>query len=411
MNRLLLLAAGATLLAACSDSSTETPLAPNPPGINAAMGASAQVTTAANDGAGSLRAAIEAANADPSITHILIKNNLGTVALESPIHYLGSQALTINGSGLTLDGTALSAGEPGFLADGGADLKITGLSIENAPGYGLQVEVPSNATGVKSLTLDRFTVRNSGLHGVLMNDQATPLLSPNPEDGDVIDPAVAQGGSDAGVVVRITNSTFENNGFEALDNDGVRINEGGNGHLDFSISGSNTTGNGADGIELDERGAGNAVFSVMHTSITENGFFDLNTPPEDRDLDDGIDVDEWGDGDVIGRFVQVNANDNAEQGVDLNENEAGDLKVTMVNVEGSRNGQEGIEFEEDDDVAGGGNIDADLRGITTNGNGVPGLEDDEGGSGDGGLKSREKGNGDNYTRIVGAVSSNNLSPD
>jgi hypothetical protein len=405
MNRLLLVAAGALALAACSDSSTEPALAPDVAGINAANGAAAHVTTSASAGAGSLRDAIEAANTDPSITHIQVRKNLGTVALEEPIYYGGPQDLTIHGGGLVLDASGLGAGESGFLADGGGDLTVTHLTIEHAPGYGLQVEVPSDATGVQSLTLDGVTVRNSGLHGVLMNDQATPLFSPFPEDGDVDDPADAQGGSNASLRVRITRSTFENNGFDALDNDGIRINEGGNGHLDFDMSGSRATGNGADGIELDERGAGNAVFRVTHTDILENGFFDLNTPPASRDLDDGMDVDEWGDGDIIGRFVQVTANDNAEQGLDLNENEAGDLRVTMQSVEGSRNGQEGIELEEDDDVAGGGNIEADFARITTNGNGL--IEDDEGAFGDGGLKSREKGAGDNNTRVAGALSTDN----
>ena len=405
MNRRLLVAAGALALAACSDSSTEPTLTPSVPGMNAASGAAAQVTTSANSGDGSLRAAIEAANVDPSITHVQVKKDLGTVPLETSIHYSGSQDLTIDGGGLVLDASGLGAGEPGFLADGGGDLKVGNLTIDGAPGYGLQVEVPSDASGVQSLTLDGVIVRNNGLHGVLMNDQATPLLSPFPEDGDVTDPAEAQAGSGAGLVVRVTNSRFEDNGWAALDNDGIRINEGGDGDLDFSVAGSRMQGNGADGIELDERGAGNAVFSVLHTDILENGFFDLNTPLATRDLDDGMDVDEWGAGDIVGRFVQVTANENAEQGLDLNENEAGDLRVTMQNVEGSRNGQEGIELEEDDDEAGGGNIDADFARVTTNGNGL--YADDEGAFGDGGLKSREKGVGDNHTRVVGAISRNN----
>jgi hypothetical protein len=406
MNRLLLLATGATLLVACSDSITAPPAAPE---LNPALGASTQVTSSADDGEGSLRAAIEAANADPSITLIQVKENLGTIALQSPIHFEGSQDLIIHGGDVVLDGTSVGAGQPAFLADGGGDLTISHLTIDDAPGYGLQVEVPSGSDGVQSLSLDRVRVRRSGLHGVLMNDQATPLLSPFPEDGDVDDPADAQDGSDASLVVRITHSTFEDNGFDAIDNDGVRINEGGIGGIDFAIGHSRTAGNGADGIELDERGPGDARFTVQQTDILENGFFDFNTPEAERDLDDGIDVDEWGEGDLIGQFVQVKANDNAEQGVDLNENEAGDLRVTMHQVQGSDNGQEGIEFEEDDDVAGSGNLDADLNGVTTNGNGRdPELADDEGAFGDGGLKSREKGAGNNYITVRQAVSINNV---
>ena len=401
MNRLLLVAAGATLLAACSDSPTD-PTATPP--ISAASGSSTQVTTSADAGEGSLRAAIEAANAEASITTIQVARNLGTVALVTTIHYTGSQALTINGGNLVLNAADLGNGESGFLADGGGDLKITDLTIENAPGVGLEVQVPSNETGTQSLTLDKFTVRNSGLHGVLMNDQDDPLTDP----ATVPSPG-AQGGSDVSLVVQVTNSLFENNGFESIDNDGIRINEGGLGNLDFAISGSLTQANGADGIELDERGAGSVVFDITKTDLLENGFFGIEKPFNERDLDDGIDVDEWGAGDLIGTFAHVKSNGNAEQGVDLNENEAGNLGVTMTDVEGSGNGQEGIEFEEDDDRADGGDINAVLSQITTNDNGH--WEDDEGGLGDGGLKSREKGAGDNNTQVLVATSIGNLAGD
>jgi hypothetical protein len=261
------------------------------------------------------------------------------------------------------------------------------------------VEVPAAAEGVQALSLDGVTVRGSGLHGVLMNDQATPDLSPNPEDGDVTDPADAQGGSAASLEVRITASTFEDNGNAALDYDGLRLNEGGMGGIEVTVLGSRFEGNGADGVEFDERGPGSVAFTVQQTVITGNGFYDLATAPEDRDLDDGIDVDEWGEGDIIGRMVQVSANDNAEEGIDLNENEAGDLRIEMHQVEASGNPEEGIDLEEDDDVIGGGHLVADLTGIVANDNGTT--------DGDGGVKLRERGDGDILTRLVNILATGN----
>ncbi len=157
------------------------------------------------------------------------------------------------------------------------------------------------------------------------------------------------------------------------------------------MRGTRFLGNGADGLELDERAAGDATFSLRNTELVGNGSF------TEEDLDDGIDVDEGGDGDLIGRFNNVVASRNFEQGVDLNENDVGDLRVTMADVKAAENGEEGIEFEEDDDVAGGGDIVAELVRITTRGNG----------GGDGGLKLREKGEGSLNARIAQVVSVDN----
>jgi hypothetical protein len=89
-------------------------------------------------------------------------------------------------------------------------------------------------------------------------------------------------------------------------------------------------------------------------------------------------------------------NRNFEQGVDLNENGMGDLRVFMADVSATENQEEGIEFEEDDDVAGGGGIEAELERVTARANG--------GAGGDAGIKLREKGEGNLVARLVDAVS-------
>lgn len=373
----------AVLVTACSDSTT-VPL--EAPGLSAALGTSVMVTTAADDGPGSLRAALAAASVDPGLGLIRVGPGLGTIALQSPLVYGGSHPLRIHGAGVVLDGSGLGAGESVFVADGGGDLVLTDLTATDAPAYGILVIVPEAAQGVLRVELDRVVVRGNGLHGVLVNDQTEYLTDPDSE---------SEAGSDAGIELRVTAAWVDDNGNAALDYDGLRVNEGGPGDIVAVIQGSRFTGNGADGVELDERGPGSARFAIQQSDLLENGAFST------EDLDDGIDVDEAGEGDIVAEFVQVRANHNSEQGVDLNENGPGDLRVTMHQVEGSGNGEEGIEFEEDDDVAGGGDLVADLTGVTTNGNG---LADD----GDAGLKLREKGDGRLEARLVNIAALANL---
>jgi hypothetical protein len=380
--------AGLLVLSACSDRSAP----PLDPSFDASgSGASAAVTSSADDGPGSLRAAIAAANADPSVRVIQLATGLAPIELQSSLVYSGWQPLTVHGSGVVLDGAALAPGASAFLADGGADLSFSSLTVRHAPGNGIEVQVPAGAHGTLVLTFASVTVSDNGFFGVLINDQTNPLA-----DREVDPLEDFEAGSDAGLVVRVTNSVIRGNGLAALDNDGFRINEGGLGGIDATVLGTVFAGNGADGLELDERAAGDARFTIQQSTLSENGAYDVVTDP-----DDGIDVDEAGDGDIDGHFVHVEASDNSEQGVDLNENDAGDLRVVMTQVEGSGNGEEGIEFEEDDDFAGGGDIYAELRGVTTDGNG---RADD----GDAGLKLREKGTGLLVARVVQAWATGNL---
>jgi hypothetical protein len=135
------------------------------------------------------------------------------------------------------------------------------------------------------------------------------------------------------------------------------VNEGGTGDLNLVVRNTLATHNGADGIELDVQGDGDVVFTLSGVQITGNGSFHEVFPPadpEDIDLDDGMDVDESSDGDLIGTVSNSLANDNFEEGWDFNENDAGDFLVSLTNVRASRNLEEGVDFEEDDDFASGG---------------------------------------------------------
>lgn len=385
----VVLAGFLVIVAACS----ENPAAPGAGDMESntaiassvSTGESVKVTNNANSGPGSFRSAVAAANADAAITSIKFDKGLGPVAIAQTVTYTGAQALEINGSGNEIVGAALAAGQDAFVANGGGDLKVRRLTVRNAPGVGIKVLVPLTETGVVEVTFQDVVVRNNGLHGALINDQSGYLVDPESD---------SQAGSDAALRVRINGSTVEGNGFAAIDQDGLRVNEGGLGDLDAVITHTRVIANGGDGIELDERASGSAIFTVEHAQIDRNGAF------SSLDFDDGIDVDEAGDGNIDGRFNQVVVNDNFEQGVDLNENHAGDLRVSMNKVEASDNDEEGIEFEEDDDFAGGGDIIAVLQSVTTLRNGQV--------DGDAGLKLREKGEGNVSAKIVKPVSSNNF---
>jgi hypothetical protein len=276
------------------------------------------------------------------------------------------------------------AGESAFVADGGGDLTISQVAVSRAPGNGITIKVPEAATGTFAVRLDGVVIRQNGLHGILINDQAEYFDDPLSTSAD---------GSAAGLLVDVLDSRFEENGFALIDSDGLRINEGGPGTLEAHIRDTRFADNGADGLELDERAGGSADFSLRGTSLVGNGSF------TSEDFDDGIDVDEGGEGDLIGRFNDVLAAGNFEQGVDLNENGPGDLRIRMADVRALANAEEGIEFEEDDDVAGGGDIVAELVRVTSRANGANG--------GDAGLKLREKGDGDLAARLVQALSADN----
>jgi len=380
----LLLLAG---LAACADA----PVSPDSVGPRHAatgalhgLGRVIQVTSADDAGAGTLRAALAAADADPEIQMIELSSALDTIVLQSGLTFDGPQPLVIDGRGTIIDAAALPAGRDALTLGLSIAAELRDLTVRRAPGTGISMLVSPRATGTVQVVLDGVRVIENGSHGVLINDQVDYLTDPD---------ATTNGGSDANLRVTVRGSLFRGNGFAAIDRDGLRVNEGGLGDLVAEIVGTVVERNGGDGIELDERGAGDASFVVRGTDLLFNGAF---TPD---DFDDGIDVDEADAGHLVGHFERVRANDNFEQGIDLNENHAGDLKVTMRDVQGSRNAEEGIEFEEDDDFAGGGSLYADLADVVANGNGAV--------DGDAGLKLREKGDGDVEATLLRIRASDN----
>lgn len=345
---------------------------------------SAEVTNSNDNGSGSFRAAIEKANLDPTIVRIEFRAGLGPIMLEQPVVYTGGQSLGILGNGAVLDGAELDPTAPAaFVANTEGDLSVASLTVRNAPQEGLTYQVPADASGIKKVLLVGVQILGNDGHGVLINDQVDPIDTGNPN------------GSEASLDVSVIGSRFAENGFGDIDRDGLRVNEGGNGNLKAVISLTLVNHNGADGIELDERGVGDALFNVSATQITRNGSFDVTL----ADLDDGMDVDESGDGALVGKVLASSANDNFEEGWDFNENDGGDFRVDVTLAEASRNLEEGFDFEEDDDFQGGGDLITTLIGVKADGNGS---------GGDAGLKIRERGDGIINATVRGAQTNGNL---
>ncbi len=390
VKRLVSSVLAAVALGACSDNSPVDPSTSQEASLTFGRGGRTVYVLNTNDaGAGSLRAAIALANANSAISAIEVRPRQKTIALKSTVEFTGSQALTIDGNRTTID--AAAAGDDALRFTGGGNLRISSLTVRNSAQEGIDVEVPSGATGTVEVTLVNVAIEDNKGHGVLVNDQVDQSAPENQQPPSE--------GSAASLDVTVIGSTFKRNGYSVSDRDGLRVNEGGVGSLTFNFSLSQAENNAADGVELDERGEGDVVFNVTGSTFRENGTFD----PED--LDDGFDIDEYNEGSLIGKVSFSAAIDNFEEGFDFNENNTGDFRVDMSFVEATGNREEGIDFEEDDDDAtfgsvGGGDLVTRLVAIKANRNGV----DD----GDAGVKIREKLLGNLDATINGVEASENF---
>ncbi len=349
------------------------------------------VNTGADDGPGSLRAAIGQANGDTAIDAIVIRNHVAAVNLESSLGYTGTQSLRIRGNDTAIQPVAGSQGSFDLLeATGGADLTLESLTFQNGL-KNVDVIVPAGATGEIAITLNRVAIRNSVEHGLHFDD---------------ITNATA-----ASLRLDILGSVIAGNGSNPDDFDGIRVDERGAGDIVATFSNATVTENGGDGIELDERNDGSVRADVRNSAFTLNGSANAG------DLEDGFDVDEGGPGDLIASVVHARFNANFEGGLDLNEDDAdelddaGNLIATLIDVDGNDNGDKGLDFSEGDggsllatfvhvgasrngtsagnleegivlEEAGIGHLIAVFHNVTASGNGDDGIDIDESGDGD-----------------------------
>lgn len=328
--------------------------------------ASAFVDNTLNDGTGSFRAAVAAANANPDIRRIVFARNLD-IALDADVVYTGNQSLTVLGNGSALigspDAVPAETWDGGlFVSSGGANLSIQDLDFIDSFNNGLAVFVPSERSGTISLTLSKVSVDAARFHGVFFDGQSTTGF--NTDDvihPDCVDPYPVD--SPASMRISVRRASITNNGtlaggfntgtpFEIegetfltgcpADFDGIRVDDGGDGGIYGSVFTSVVNGNLADGIEFDDTGAGSVDIYVSRTEINDNG--ETGTD----DLDDGLDLDEAGPGDLRAFVLYSELRGNRDEGLDFDEAGEGSAQVFLHRVNASLNEDEGFKVDEED---------------------------------------------------------------
>ncbi len=340
-------------------------------GVSMLVAIAATNTWAANKvtDAASLNFAIDAANVDSSIKKIVFAKN-AQISLNSPVIYTGSQNLTLHGNRATIDGEnagsftldneLLASTDDGSLVfNTTGDITIEKLNIVNSATRGLVINIPEDAQGDDiQVTLDKVNIRDSALYGLHIDDNADEF-----DDGNI--------GSAIGIELYISHSSFIRNGIGAIDFDGIRVDERGQGDIHAIIINTHIDGNGGDGLELDEAGSGNVDATMKHVTLNDNGFYNA------KDLDDGFDIDEAGEGDIEVSLFKVQANRNKDEGLDFDEADAGNVKVKLHRVLVMNTLDEGIKIDEQ----GAGNIDVKFSNVMVMDGGDDGIQITEQGKG------------------------------
>jgi hypothetical protein len=346
-----------------------------------ATAATVFVSNKADDGSGSLRAAVEAANTNAAITSILFKRDLGKIKLESTVIYRGTQALAIDGRGTDIGSDNPQAFDL-FIAEGGGDLTLRNLTFKDGDN-GIVVEVPGSAEGPISVSLFDVKVVDNQRFGLTID-----------EDDPDEDAAFA-----ASINLVIVASHFAGNGLlegvddEEGDVDAVRVNERGEGDITATVLNSEFVDNGADGFELDEEGPGDATMTALNSTFDDNGLT--------RDGgDDGLDIDESEDGGIWLKVVGSSFNGSTDDGIGLDESGEGDLEISLVQVEASGNTDSGISADEAD----GGDFKVEFVRVTADKNKDKGADLSEGNPDP---EAEDSGEGDFDGRIVASSFSGN----
>lgn len=390
------------------------------------------VTTQADSGEGSLRWALDQAAAQPGRSTIVVTAP-GEIGLETGLLYQGSDPIAIIGQGQVVrlginetilsvpSGADLSASGLEFRGPGGFDIETRG-DLEGPAGKGLFIGVPGDRTGTVSVRLDNIVVAGVAGHGVHVSDCDLADECGGGEGG-------SGGGSAASVAVTATGLTVEAVGYGRFDADGLRVDERGAGDIRLALTDSRFQTVGADGVELDEGQAGDIVATILRTRFLDNGGYcdpDLLEPflpnpaeavfedgamteadipgpvsgsPDDRcierevtlhgsgsvsgyefalDLDDGIDFDEAGPGDLLAVMADSRIAGNLDEGVDFDELDLGRADVVFLNVEASGNTDDGFKLSE----SGVGSVSALMQGAIALANGGKGAVIEEEDAGD-----------------------------
>ncbi len=387
------------------------------------------VTSSADAGAGSFRAALAAVAGTGG--QIVVATE-GDITIDSTLEYTGSAPLYVFGNGQTVNaagnytlfaatnGSGLTISDLTFAGPGGFTIENRG-DLDGPAGKGIFVDVRDDQQGLVSLVLQDVTVRGVANHGIHVSDC-------NLADDCGGGGGGAGEGSDAGIIVQLTNVTIDDAGTGKFDADGLRVDERGPGSILASITGSTFVGVGADGIELDEGQAGDVRVIMSGSRFDGNGDYcdpallgqympeedegefeqgaimpaDIPQKPEGTpddgcfeyavdtyddgsveeyevaiDVDDAFDVDEAGPGSILATVSDTVILNSFDEGLDYDEEDAGDIRITLIGTSASGNTDDGYKHSEE----GEGGVYAVVVDATSNDNGGVGFvfEEEDGG--------------------------------
>jgi len=393
-------------------------------------GGIAYVTNGNDSGPGSLRDALEVQQASV----VDISRKVKVIEIASTLTYASQESLYIEGSGQTIttplnitllavtEGADLKVKNLDFVGPGGFSITSRG-DIGQSAGKGIFVDVREEQTGSVTLHLDNVSVSGVANHGIHVSDCSL---------ADDCGAGAGGGGegSPAGIVVIADRLKVFDVGQGKFDADGLRVDDRGAGGITALIRRSSFTGVGADGVELDEGNEGSVDVLSLRNDFSNNGDYcdpallqaflpevdeaefaeseqitdaDIPLPitgsPDDAcieeeidryasgfieayevgiDVDDGIDLDEAGDGDLLSRMVRTTINDNFDEGVDYDEAGDGSIDVRIVRSSAKGNADDGFKFSEED----GGDVIALVSRSFSKFNGGKGFVFEEEGDGD-----------------------------
>ncbi|MEN9059917.1 hypothetical protein [Ponticoccus litoralis] len=387
------------------------------------------VTTVADSGEGSLRAALEQASGQEAPATIVIFAE-GDIAIEDTLTYSGQAPLSLFGNATRItaqrDVTLLSL-------TGGADLYMRNIRLEGPGGWdlenrsagpagkGLFVALSVDQTGSLSVELENVQVTGTAGHGIHVTD----CLRAEDCGAD----AGGQDGSAASILLRMNGAEVLGAGRGALGADGLRVEERGDGGITLLLNNVRFAENGGNGIALDEGQGGDVVLRSSGSAFETNGGYcdpDRLAPflpdppgasfdpgamardaipgavggsPEDACFErrvalhgdgsvadyafalkagDGVEIHEAGSGAIHALIERAGVIGNFGAGLDFAETGGGDIRSTLIGTFARDNAGDAYGHRE----TGPGAVTGALAGAVAEGNGGRGFVFAEEGAGD-----------------------------
>lgn len=370
--------------------------------VNSALALPAIVSNGNNDGAGSLRAALESGAREIVVTSeedIMITETL-TYSGTRSLSIYGSEQNVMNLEDITLlemsQGASLTVIGLNFRGPGGFDIENQSVDPENA-GKGIFIDVRDQQSGTAKLDLKNVTVSGVANHGVHVSDC------------DLADDCGGGGAGGLRVDERDNGSiAFVAHGstFTHVGADGAKLDEGQNGNVKSTITDSEFIENGAycdpdilepeleaflDGVpdetEFDDGTTTEADIPGPVTGSSDDGCFEREVDFYDSgfveayefgiDVDDGFDIDEAGNGEIKAQIIGSNIDDNLDEGADFDEEDNGGIRLISIDSGADENADDGYKLSEE----GNSSVEATLHnfgGFDNGGKGIVLQEADNG---------------------------------